>query len=107
MKLPYINSLTPIFVLLACCAALLNTASAQSFDGMERNRMKDMLSVVKNDIKKRYYDPTFHGINMDERFKKAEERLDQVKSAPEALAVIAQTLIDFNDSHLYFMPPST
>jgi C-terminal processing protease CtpA/Prc len=69
--------------------------------------MKDILSIVKKEVKSNYYDPQYHGIDLEERFKRAEERLDQVSSTSQALSVIAQVLIDFNDSHLFLIPPST
>ncbi|HQZ96271.1 MAG TPA: S41 family peptidase [Pyrinomonadaceae bacterium] len=81
--------------------------TAQSYDRIERSRMSAILDVVKDTVKKNYYDETFRGIDLDARFKKAEERLGQVNSTPAALAVIAQVLVDFNDSHLFFIPPST
>ena len=87
--------------------AFQTVTTAQSMDRIEKSRMKDILKNVKNDIKKNYYDPNFRGIDLDERFKQAEERLDQATSVGQAFAVIAQVLIDFDDSHLYFIPPPT
>lgn len=88
--------------------SLSMSAIAQGgYDRVERSRMKDMLGIVKDSVKKNYYDPTFRGIDLDARFKKAEERLAQINSTPQALGVIAQVLVDFNDSHLFFIPPST
>jgi len=69
--------------------------------------MKEILKNLQNAIKKDYYDPTYHGIDLDARFRKAEDRLNSVNSVGQAYAVIAQVLVDFNDSHLYFIPPST
>lgn len=95
-------------VLVFSFLTVLSTVSvAQNFDRVERGRMKDMLSTVKDTVKKNYYDPTFRGIDLDARFKKAEERLAQVNSTSQSLAVIAQVLVEFNDSHLFFIPPST
>jgi C-terminal processing protease CtpA/Prc len=82
-------------------------ASPQGFDRIERERMKEMLSTIKKEMQKSYYDPTFKGIDIEARFKKAEQRLDEVTSTGQAFAVIAQTLVDFNDSHLVFYPPAT
>ena len=76
-------------------------------DRIERERFKSMLSYIKNSIKEDYYDPNFHGINLDERFKAAFNRLDEVNTAGEAMGVIAQVLFDFNDSHMFFYPPQT
>jgi C-terminal processing protease CtpA/Prc len=87
--------------------SLSGVAHGQKMDGIERGRMKDILKNLQKEITKNYYDPTFHGINLDERFQKAEERLDQATTTSQSLAVIAQVLVDFNDSHLYFRPPPT
>jgi carboxyl-terminal processing protease len=107
MKLKMFYKLSKLTLLLICFFSLADLTVAQGFDRMERSRMKDMLGIVKDEVKKNYYDPTFRGIDLDDRFKKAQDRLDQVTSTTQALAVIAQVLVDFNDSHLFFIPPAT
>ena len=82
-------------------------AFSQTFDKIERGRMKDMLKIVKAEVRDKYYDANYHGIDLESRFKQAEEKLDQATSTPQSLSIIAQVLIDFNDSHLFFIPPST
>jgi carboxyl-terminal processing protease len=76
-------------------------------DGIERDRMRSMLKNIKGAIKKDYYDDKFHGVDIDARFKLADQRLDETASTGQALGIIAQVLMDFNDSHLFFLPPST
>ena len=93
--------------LMFCFLVAPQNSPAQSFDRLERDRMKDILKIVKTEVKKNYYDPEFHGIDLEARFKKAEDRLAQVTSTPQALGVIAQVLVDFDDSHLFFVPPPT
>lgn len=95
-----------LFVL-ACVFSLALTADAQKMDRIERERMKDMLKNIKKQVEKNYYDPNFKGIDLEARFKQAEERLKQVETTGQAFGVIAQVLIEFNDSHLYFSPPAT
>src|SRR5688572_17702186 len=73
-------------------------------DRIERSRMKDILRVVKNNVKKSYFDPAFKGIDIEARFKLADEKLNSASSVGQAMGIIAQALIDFNDSHLYFIP---
>jgi len=90
-----------------CTIFAVQAVYAQKMDRIERARFKDMLSNIKDAVKKDYYDTNFHGINVDERFKSASERLNQVNSAGEAMGVIAQVLLDFDDSHLFFLPPAT
>lgn len=65
-----------------------------------------MLNVIKSDIKKDYYDPNFRGIDLDARFKVADEKIKQATSLGQIFGIIAQTLIEFEDSHTFFLPPS-
>ncbi len=102
--IPHVTSLTIVFLVLFSYAQIGN---AQGFDRIEKERMKGILNTVKNEVKKNYYDPAFHGIDLDARFKKADEKLDTATSTAQALSIIAQCLIDFNDSHLYLQPPPT
>ena len=91
-----------------CIFANIQTANAQKkMDRIERQQMRTMLSTIKGDIRDNYYDKTFKGIDLDKRFEKAEKRIKEVKTTGEALGVIAQVLMDFNDSHVYFQPPLT
>lgn len=78
---------------------------AQSFDSIERQRAADMLKVAKDDLKKNYYDSSFRGIDVDARFKTAEEKLKQATSLGQALGIIAQALLELDDSHTFFVPP--
>jgi C-terminal processing protease CtpA/Prc len=65
-----------------------------------------MLDLIKDDIKKNYYDPNFAGIDIDARFKKADDDLKAATSLRELVSTIAQTLLDFHDSHTFFVPPA-
>ena len=79
--------------------------TAQQFDSNQKSRAKQMLDAIKLKIQNTYYDPTFHGIDLNAKFKEADQKLDGATSQAFAYAVIAQTLLDFNDSHLFFIPP--
>jgi carboxyl-terminal processing protease len=65
-----------------------------------------MLSTIRDDIRKNYYDPNFRGINLDERFKVADEKLKQATSLGQVFGIIAQFAIELDDSHTLFSPPS-
>lgn len=106
MKVLYLRS---FFLLIGLCVfSMFQTVYAQpKMDRIEKERVKGMLKNIKSAVKKEYYDPNFHGIDIEARFKTAEEKLDQATSLGQALGVIAQVLLDFNDSHLYFLPPAT
>lgn len=107
MKPTHFSFLTKFSVCLIFLFTLAQIAPAQNMDRIERSRMKDMLGIVKDTVKKNYYDPTFRGIDLEARFKKADERMSEVATTAQALGVIAQVLIEFNDSHLFFQPPPT
>lgn len=100
---------SPYVLVAALCVVFygaFHSASAQKFDSIERQRTLDMLKTVKASLKDNYYDPTFHGMDVDARFKTADEKLKQASSVGQAFGIIAQVLLDLNDSHTKFYPPS-
>ncbi|MGH9932329.1 MAG: S41 family peptidase [Pyrinomonadaceae bacterium] len=64
-----------------------------------------MLKTVKEDIRKNYFDPAFRGMDLDARFKLAEDKMKFTRSNAEVFGIIAQVLLDFHDSHTFFAPP--
>lgn len=82
------------------------TSLAQTVSSSDRDRGHIMLEVLKDDIKKNYYDENFRGMDLDKRFKEADEKIKIANSNGQIFAVIAQAMIDLNDSHTFFLPPS-
>lgn len=70
-----------------------------------RSRGLRMLKDIKYTIKSTYYDPQFHGINLDERFDKAAETIKTLDANWQIYREIANILLEFNDSHTRFLPP--
>lgn len=97
----------PILItLLTIFAGTIVTVLGQSPpSGFDRERGRTMLSVIKNDLKKNYYDPTFRGMDVDARFKEAEEKIKGATSQGQIFGIIAQALVDLDDSHTFFLPP--
>lgn len=87
-------------------ALLSVAASGQNITRLEREGAKDMLKAVKAEIKSKYYDPTFRGIDLDARFQAAQDKIDKATSNNQALAIVAQAVLDLNDSHTIFYPPA-
>jgi len=100
------NYLPRIFLVMIAVFVFAPVASSQTMDRIARDHFKEMLTNIRDAIKKNYYDSNYRGIDLNARFKKAEERLTEVSTAAQANAVIAQVLVDFNDSHLYYLPPA-
>ncbi|OLE53959.1 MAG: hypothetical protein AUG51_10905 [Acidobacteria bacterium 13_1_20CM_3_53_8] len=91
--------------LIVGCGAL-RPAQAQQFSNFDRDRGKVMLNQIRNDLRSNYYDPNFHGMDVEARFKAAEDRIKQATSNNQIFGIIAQLLADLHDSHTFFIPPS-
>jgi carboxyl-terminal processing protease len=96
-------------VVVAICggaAVGFSSVQAQGLALHDRDNARAMLSAAKEDLKKYYYDASFRGIDLDAKFKEAEEKLKLATTRDQLVIVVAQTLMDLNDSHTYFLPPS-
>ena len=65
-----------------------------------------MLRTLRDDVAKHYYDPTFHGVDLDARFKDAALRLKTTPSFNDGIATLAEFLTQLDDSHTTFIPPN-
>src|SRR5688572_27711781 len=106
-KYSHARSYAYVLVITLCVMfdGAFQSALAQKLDSIERQRSVDMLKTVKDSLKSNYYDPNFHGMDLDARFKVAEEKLKQANSLGQAYGIIAQAVLDLNDSHTSFSPP--
>ena len=84
---------------------LAGQVSFAQLDRIERGRAKDMLKTVVKKVEKKYYDPELRGLDLDARVKAAEDKIDKAATLGQAFGIIAQVLLDFNDSHTSFIPP--
>jgi C-terminal processing protease CtpA/Prc len=82
-----------------------SSAQALKASGFDKSRGHDMVNQIKDELKKNYYDPTFHGLDLEARFKAADEKIDSATSIGHIFGIIAQAVIDLEDSHTYFLPP--
>jgi C-terminal processing protease CtpA/Prc len=96
-------SLSVVGAVLLAGAPLSAQTSVRSGD---RDRARAMLRNIKRELQKNYYDPAFHGLDLEARFLKAEEKLATATSLGQLMGVIAQAVIDLQDSHTWFMPPN-
>ena len=69
-------------------------------------RVRRMLRDAYDAVKRNYYDPTFHGVDLDARYQACGQELDAEPSMNAALTVVAAFLNSLNDSHTYFSPPA-
>src|SRR5215475_8338179 len=90
-----------------CLIALqaLRPVLAQPDINFQRERARTMLRTVKDDLKKNYYDTNFHGMDVEARFSAADAKIKEAESVGQLFGIIAQALVDLNDSHTFFLPP--
>jgi hypothetical protein len=95
-----------MFVVLLCFVQ--HSFAQNKMDTIAKQQVMSMLENVKNALKNDYYDPNpkFAGVDLETRFKAAEEKLKKTEYLPDAFAVIAQVVLDLNDSHTLFVPPN-
>lgn len=74
-------------------------------DSLTRAQLHTMLRLAHEDIKKNYYDPAFHGVDMEALYRQTDAKLDQVQTLNQGFALIAGYTSALNDSHTFFNPP--
>src|SRR5215470_16528161 len=104
MNMPRLFCLLSAIICLATWTAGVTLAQKPP-SGLDRDRARIILSTIKEDLRKNYYDPTFHGMDLEQRFRTAEEKMKQAESLGQLFGIIAQVLIDLDDSHTFFIPP--
>jgi C-terminal processing protease CtpA/Prc len=86
--------------------ALAQAAAQNPFDNLQKDRARQMLKDLADGVRKHYYDPKFHGVDLEARIKTADERIRNAASLGQAFAAIANVLDALNDSHTFFVPPA-
>ena len=87
-------------------AALTLHSSAEELSKIDKARAQEMWQNISADIRRHYYDPKFHGIDLDSKIRATKEAIDKASSLNMALSQIAAALDSFNDSHLFLLPPA-
>jgi C-terminal processing protease CtpA/Prc len=100
----HISSLL-LFLLTVLAFGLFKPANAQALGPYDRGNAQAMLDMIKDDLKNNYYDQSFHGMNVDERFKEAAGKIKLATTRDQLMAIVAQSLLDLNDSHTFLVPP--
>ena len=80
--------------------------SQQKMNSINLDRSRGMLHDAYDNLKKHYYDPKYHGLDIDARFHEFDEKIKNASSLSQAFGLIAAFLDGLNDSHTFFDPPS-
>ncbi len=105
-RYPKVRMLASILAGLLIAGSVSPAAYGQTLSSFDRERGRLMLGIIRDDIRKNYYDPNFRGINLEERFKAAEDKIKQATSIGQVFGIIAQFAMELEDSHTLFLPPS-
>lgn len=77
----------------------------QKMDSMDMDRARQMLRDARDAVKKYYYDPKYHGVDLDARYREFDERIKAATSLNDGLRMVAAFLSGLKDSHTFFDPP--
>src|SRR5690242_17265237 len=91
----HIRHFAPPLAILAL-ACVFTTSHAQPLDKYQRDRGFQILHDVSDALRKHYYDPSYHGIDMAPKLKAAEEAIQSANSNSQIFGAIA-TLLDTLD----------
>jgi C-terminal processing protease CtpA/Prc len=99
--------LSALIILLAVPILLpAEKKSSDTMSALQRDEALQMLQDTADKVRKEYYDPAFHGIDFEARYKEAQQKIRSAQTLSQAFGVIAWLLDGLNDSHTVFMPPS-
>ena len=106
MKILFSSRTLPL-LLVTCLLSVLAAAAvrAQTVSARDRDRGRAMLRGVREEIERRYYDPTFHGVDVAARAEELDQRIQQASTLAEVLASVAQLPLLLGDQHTFFIPP--
>jgi hypothetical protein len=66
-----------LLLLIAGVGTQLSTHAQGGLGPFDRDSAQTMLRAAKDDLKKNYFDATLHGLDIDTRFKEAEDRISK------------------------------
>jgi len=89
----------------ASVSARAQQAAQEKIKSEQRDLVEGMLKNIHEALKRNYYDSSFHGLNVDARYKEYDQRIKKAETLADALRVVAAYLSGLNDSHTFFVPP--
>jgi carboxyl-terminal processing protease len=87
-------------------AVRLYSQQPQRLDSLDLDYAHSMLHQAYQDVAKNYYDPTYHGLDLQAVYHQYDAKLNSARSVGESYRIIAAFLDKLHDSHTFFVPPS-
>jgi carboxyl-terminal processing protease len=95
-------------VLLGCVllrAPILHSQQTR-LDYFARGQVSGILHDAHEEVEQHYYDPTFHGLDWNARYKEFSKAIGQAHDQGQAFGIISAFLNGLGDSHTFFIPPN-
>ena len=105
MASPWITRALVSCSLTLCLALGLSATVAAQSIAVDRQRGLQMLDQLREDLVEHYYDPSFHGLDLEALVDRARQRIGQAQSLGEIFGLLAGVCLDLKDSHTIFLPP--
>jgi carboxyl-terminal processing protease len=83
----------------------LDAQDDSKWDSFKIERSRGILRDAYQAVKNHYYDPKFHGLDLDARYHEYEEKIKTAGSLGHAFGIVAAFLDGLNDSHTFFRAP--
>jgi C-terminal processing protease CtpA/Prc len=77
----------------------------QKMDSTDMERARWILRDARDAVKKHYYDPKYHGVDLDARYQQFDDRIKTSPDFNNGLRMVAAFLSGLKDSHTFFEPP--
>ena len=77
----------------------------QKITEIQRAQVEVMLADSRDAVKKNYFDKSFHGQDLDARYRIYKEKLRNTEALGDAFRTVAAFLSGLDDSHTFFIPP--
>lgn len=72
---------------------------------LTRKELEGILRDAHGEVKGRYYDPNYGGVDWDARYKQYQTKIANARNLDEGFRIVAAFLSGLKDSHTLFFPP--
>jgi C-terminal processing protease CtpA/Prc len=102
---PAISIVLALAVIAVDVGVWAQQTALQTIKPEQRDLVEGMLKNIHEALKRNYYDSSFHGLDVDARYKEYDQRIKKAETLGDAFRVVAAYLSGLNDSHTFFVPP--
>jgi len=106
MRRLVLGALAAVLLTFAAVAPARRGLWAQKMDSINRDYAIGILRDAHENVKKHYYDPKYHGVDLDARYHEYDGKIRNATNLGQAFRIVAAFLDGLNDTHTFFSPPA-